>query len=363
MNKVAIKENSLTKVINETGVELEIANMIEKKFIESYEQIEKLKNEAMQIKVTDASQKKEMKIAKAIRLEIKSVRVASKKIEESLKEEPNKYRKAILNSQNLIESIAKPAEEYLELQEKFVEIQEQNRIAELKAKRNLEIQPVIEFIPTTIDLGTISETDYTNILNGAKLQLAAKIENEARLEKERLEKIEAERIENERIKAENERLRLEAIEKQKELDEQKRIAKEESDRLEEIARAKKERDAKRNSELKPYIVFIRDYSKMLELDEELYQKELFEIKKGAELQWEYDREKMRKEALEEQARQDAANKILYGSDKEKLLTLSSALSLIEFPRVQSDKANAILNQAIERIKKTIKTINEEAAKL
>jgi len=44
----------------------------------------------------------------------------------------------------------------------------------------------------------------------------------------------------------------------------------------------------RDIELAPYIVFIREYRKLINLDEEAYQKELKEIKKGANLQWEYD---------------------------------------------------------------------------
>jgi Ser-tRNA(Ala) deacylase AlaX len=77
MNELApvTEFNSLTKVINETGVEFETAEMIQKKFSEFYEEAERLKKEALEIKVTDISQKDEMKSAREIRLELKEIRV------------------------------------------------------------------------------------------------------------------------------------------------------------------------------------------------------------------------------------------------------------------------------------------------
>lgn len=351
MNEIAIQENPLTKVINETGVELVTANLIQSKFAGYFEQLHEWQSKP-KIVVTDASQKKEMKMAKEIRLAVKEIRVEGDKTRKLLKEDSNQYGKAVQNSYNLLESLCKPLEEYYEMQEKFAEIQEQKRILELKAKRESEINPYIEFIPTGLNLGTMQDSDYDKLLNGAKLQLAAKQEADAKAEKERLEKIEVERIENERIKAENEKLRLEAIEKQKELDKKNLEEKKEKDKL-----------AKRNSELKPYIVFIRDYGKMLEMDEVSYQKELAEIKKGAELEWEEKRKAMAKEQAELQAKQEANSLKLQAGDKEKLLELASQLSLVEFPKVESAKANLILSQALERLQKTIKTIQDEAGKL
>lgn len=323
MNDLEQKENSLTKVINETGVELDTADLIQKNFSEFYEQVSQWKSKS-NIIVSDASQKREMKLAKETRLIIKQIRNDAEKTRKRLKEDSNRYGKAVQAAYNLIESECKPLEDYLELQEKFVEIQEEKRIADLKAKREIEINPYVEFIPIGLNLGTMQDCDYDKLINGAKLQLAAKQEAEAKAEKERLEKLEAERIENERIRIENEKLRLEAIEKQKELDEQKRLAKIESDRLAEIAK-----------------------------NERLEKEKLEQAEK----------ERKEKEQLELKAKQEAENKKLQASDKEKLLALSDALSLIEFPKVESDKANSILSQAIERVQKTIKTIQDEANKL
>lgn len=59
---------------------------------------------------------------------------------------------------------------------------------------------------------------------------------------------------------------------------------------EKVEKERKEIRNKRSDELKPYIIFIRNYSELIEMPEEDYKKELSEVKKGAELQWEYERE-------------------------------------------------------------------------
>ena len=65
---------------------------------------------------------------------------------------------------------------------------------------------------------------------------------------------------------------------------------------------------KRNNELRPFIVFIRDYKLLLSLPENEYQDEFKEIKEAAELQWEFTRKEQIKVDLALKAqREDAAN--------------------------------------------------------
>ena len=88
----------------------------------------------------------------------------------------------------------------------------------------------------------------------------------------------------------NERIAYEA--------EQERIRKENEALKAEAERKDKVRNT-RNEELRPYIVFIRDYKAMLDMDETEYQKELSEVKKGAELQWEHERKEIVRKAKED----------------------------------------------------------------
>lgn len=122
----------------------------------------------------------------------------------------------------------------------------------------------------------------------------------AEAEAERVEKEKKERAEREKAarelqekqdaeakKVEAERIRKEQIEQKKRDDiEAERIRKEKAEQ------EKREKiEAKRNAELRPYIVFIRDYNKILRLPEQEYKKELDDLETAAEDQWKHEREK------------------------------------------------------------------------
>lgn len=251
-NELAPIENSLIKVINETGVELDTAEMIQRKFSEFYEQAEKLKKEALGIKVTDISQKELMKKAREIRLEVKDVRVQADKVRKHLKEDSNLYGKAVQASYNFIGlELCQPTEEYLELQEKFAEVQAAKEKAELKAAREKECQEFSEFMPPDMDLSNMPKDSYDIFLSGLKSKKAEKIEADKKAEQERLEqerlakeKAEKERIANEKIKADKEKAEKELKAKQAELEKQKAKAAADKKKADEaLAKANAEKEA------------------------------------------------------------------------------------------------------------------------
>lgn len=204
-------------------------------------------------------------------------------------------------------------EENLEAIEKHAEIQENKRLDELEKVRLEKLEPFKEFVPFGVNVRTISDEDFEKIFNGSKMQFDAKNEAEKKAEEERLEseRIERERIENERrIKAlheerkqsalpyfqfwsefektlnfgevsetdfnnfmiringekvehdkkieaqriENERLKKEAEEKERQLEEERKKAREEADRIEAQRqaelKAEREKQAKLEAELK-----------------------------------------------------------------------------------------------------------------
>jgi uncharacterized protein YciI len=102
-------------------------------------------------------------------------------------------------------------ESNLEEIEKYAENKERERIEALKQARIAELEPFSEFVPFGIDLGTLSESDYNNVLNGAKLQLQAKKNAELKAEQER---IETERLAE--IERQKEIKRLQVIQSNKE---------------------------------------------------------------------------------------------------------------------------------------------------
>lgn len=95
-------------------------------------------------------------------------------------------------------SVNESMESRLEEIEKYAEIKEQKRIAELKEKRIKELELYSEFVPFGIDLGTLSDDEFTKLFNGAKLQYEAKIEAERKAEEERKRLEEIQKLHHER---------------------------------------------------------------------------------------------------------------------------------------------------------------------
>jgi hypothetical protein len=89
-------------------------------------------------------------------------------------------------------------EDNLELIEKHQELKEQKRRDDLKAFRLVDLSEYMEFVPSGIDLGTMSDDEYRKIFNGAKLQFDAKVAEDLKaherfLEEQRLDSVEKDR--------------------------------------------------------------------------------------------------------------------------------------------------------------------------
>lgn len=136
-------------------------------------------------------------------------------------------------------------EEALSAIENHFEIIENKRKDALRETRAKECEEYSEFIPLSADLRNMSDEDYALLLNGAKLQLQAKKDAEAKAEAERLEaiRLEQERIEAQRI--ENERLKKEAAEREAAIEEERK----EAARLKAIEDAKIEAERKEAARL------------------------------------------------------------------------------------------------------------------
>ncbi len=169
---------------------------------------------------------------------------------------------------------------------------EEDRIAAEKAlvlhtERKEKILPYWGFVPVDqkdIDFSTLTQDEWKERFGSSVEQKEKYDADQERIKKEN-EKLRFEREEMDRLtKIEFEkREKIEAERIERELLEQEKRDKIEADRL--------EKEAKRDDELKPYIMFIRDYSKMLKLPEQEYRKELGETKEAAELHWKAELEK------------------------------------------------------------------------
>ena len=118
--------------------------------------------------------------------------------------------------------------------ENHFQIMEQKRIDELRAKRIEEIKSIEEFVPLSVDFGTISEDEFIKILNGARLQKAEAEKQQKEIEEARIEaeRIEREQRESDRIEREKIQLELENERKQKQELENELKKKREAEELE-----------------------------------------------------------------------------------------------------------------------------------
>jgi hypothetical protein len=214
---------------------------------------------AKTIVVTDAGQRREVRMAREGRLFLKAKRVALETRRKELKAEYLRKGRAVDGVANILKSVIVPIEEYLESQEKFAEIQE----AAAKAEAD---------------------------------RIAAEI-----AEAERLRKLAEEAEEQARIRAENERLKAEAEAQAAvlaaERAEAERKEREAADALAAEKRAAEEREAaiRREAEAKA-----ADERKAAAEKEAAAQREIAEAnRKAAEARMQAEREK--REAAEREA--------------------------------------------------------------
>lgn len=243
--------NALLALIAESHVEASTATALRAAFEGAFEQALDWANKARTIQVTDASQLKEMKLARESRLALRKVRTDVDKKRKELKADVLAYGRAIDGCAKILADLIEPTEEYLLKQEEFAKRIEAQRIEEMKQAR---IEELTGWGVDTqyLDLGGMPDSVYQKMLTDAKAA------HEARLDAQRKAEAEAARIESERIarekaeadarelqRLENERLKREAEERQAAMEKERaemeaKLAEER--RLAEVAR--KEAEAK-----------------------------------------------------------------------------------------------------------------------
>ncbi len=272
-------EAAIDEIVKDSGLVLTDATEIKGAYLPFLAQLQEVVEQAGRINAENPTDIDE-KIARELRLKAVKIRTGSEKLKDERKKGYLIKGNLEQASYNVIKNSCLLAESALEEVEKAREKKEAARKEALRIERLDLLKPYCDN-PEFYPLGEMDESGFNDLLNGMKLQAEAKVKAEQdRLEAERLlaEKKEIERIayeaEQERIRKENEALKAEA------------------------ERKDKVRNT-RNEELRPYIVFIRDYKAMLDMDETEYQKELSEVKKGAELQWEHERKEIVRKAKED----------------------------------------------------------------
>jgi len=337
------KTNQLLEVVEQSGLETQTAKSLKENFLPFFEQAEEWKKKSEELVVTDVSQVREMKMAREARLALKDIRVNADKTRKALKEDSLRYGKAVQGVYNVIEFLIAPIEKHLEEQEKFAEIQEAKRKAELKSKREIDLMPYSEFVPFGLDLANMSDDDFSKTLNGAKLQLKAKIEEDQRIEAERIAKEKAEAEERERIRLENEKLRKEAEEKEIALAKERAEAEKQRRIIAEKAEAERKEAAEK-----------------LRVEQEAKAKLEAEIKAKADAEAKAKKEAEDKLAAELKAKELADKKAKAAPDKSKLLEFAKSIEALSIPDLKSEEALKILADTQTLIAKTVVYLTEKA---
>jgi len=173
--KEASVEVQLVEVLKENDCNEKDTKDLQTNFTPFMDQAKDWAVKAKAIVVTDIDQVDLMKDARTARLALKNIRVEANKKRSELKEDSLRYGKAVQGAYHIIEYMIKPIEEHLEKQEQFVFIQEKKKREELQDSRSVELLPYEEFAPSNLNLGAMSQHDYTNLFNGAKMQFDEKV--------------------------------------------------------------------------------------------------------------------------------------------------------------------------------------------
>lgn len=198
MTSLQPAKDQMQIIVKKSGLESTKANYLLNKFQDYFKIADEWEKRAKTIVVTNESQKVEMQLARTGRLFLRDKRIAIEKARKELKEQALREGKAIDGIANILKALIVPIEEYLERQEKYVEI----KAKEAEEKRRLEA--------------------------------------ERKAEEERIAKERAEREEQERIRIENEKLKKEAEERERAMRAERAKAEVEKRAIEEKARKEKE---------------------------------------------------------------------------------------------------------------------------
>ncbi len=357
------EKNELLVIVDDSQLETATREQLLTSFGPFLKQVKEWREKAEALVVTDATQVSEMKQAREARLALKAIRVEADKTRKLLKEDSNRYGKAVQGIYNVIEALVVPIEQHLDKQENFAVIAEANRKEALHNERVALLQPYGTDY-TSFDLRNMGDTAFADLLSGQKLAHENRLAEAARIEEERIaalkaeqERIEAQRLENERLKAEAaemekeleaERVRAEA--KRKELEEKNRIEREAIAKKATEERAEAERLAKIEAE-KQAAILKAEREERERVEAELKAKQQAEAEKVAA------EEKKRKEE-EKQAKKLAA-----APDKDKLAILVMQLESFVYPDVKTAEAQKIVSDTKELIGKVVNHVKTKTQEL
>ena len=375
----------LALVVQSSGLEVESARNVTDVFAPLFAQAHSWAEKVATIKVTDATQVREMKLARESRLALKEIRVIAEKNRTRLKEDSLRRGRAIDSVYNTLEALVKPLEAQLKEQEEFVKRKEEQRKAQLKAEREEARRPC-GGNTALYQLADMPEPDWAALFNSTVAAHRAKEEAAQKAEAERIAKEQAEAAERERIRQENERLRQEAEEREKAAKAERERLASEKRAIEEQARKEREAiEAAAKAELAKQKAEA-DRLAAIAAAKALAEKQAAEAQRKAEQAAADAKAKIEREAREkaeaearrlreaqEALKQAEAQKLKHieaeaaraarAPDKEKIAALGAAVLAIKMPEVSTPEGQAALAVIKEQFTRFAKWITDKSATL
>jgi len=127
--------NQLQVIVKESGLDSTKAQYLLDNFQDYFKIAAEWELKARSIKVTDATQKTDMEMARVGRLFLRDKRIDIEKARKKLKESTLREGKAIDGIANVLKALIIPLEEYLNTQEHFVEIKEAKEVEKARKER------------------------------------------------------------------------------------------------------------------------------------------------------------------------------------------------------------------------------------
>lgn len=357
------------ELIKETFVEQEL-----KKFDVVESKLQELAEAGRGLKISSIDDKQGIENVKRARINIKNERVRIEKKGKELRDEANKFNKAVLAKEKEYLAIIIPVENELQAEENKIEQEKQRIEAERKEAEQKKIQDRIikmAAVGYVIDYNraaSLSDADFALELNDATNQYNAeqkRIADEkesARIESERLAEVAKQQdAERNRLAAEAARIREEQDRKQREIE----LA-EQKLRLEQEA---VERERKQQIEHQEQLRLAAEREQKLKEENERKLKEAAEKAEADRLAAiEAERLRIKKEQADKLERERLAEierkrQIDLAPDKEKLLLLAKSIDSFELPALSMPEAEKIINDVRGLLGKVSAYINQQISKL
>jgi hypothetical protein len=337
-------------LVTPDNVEKSAAVALKDNFQDYFKEAEALRLRATDLAFDESDPLPGMKEARALRLELRAVRVAAEKTRKSMKEESLRTGKAIDGLYNLLAYAIIPLEESLAEREAFAIRQREQKRAELRAGRDKLLASLPYPGEGTIDLADLDAPVFDQLLQDAK-ELAdmrkkreeeaelARIAEEKRLQEEREAKRLAEEAERKRVLEESKA--REAALAAKLAEEQKQRAEIEAQQKAAAAKAAKER-----AELEAKAKADADAR---ELERKKEAVERAKIEAEAKALRDAAAAKAAKERAEELERAAAEKRAATAPDREKLSAFVADVRALRVPSVSTKKASAVADEITAKV--------------